>query len=201
MQENKSFYNEARDNFLQFVNELLVEIASFDSEIGEQKAKDCVFRINRDIRFSKDKSPYKVNFGAAISPGGRKSFIPGYYIHLQPGDQTFTAGGAYMPPADYLKSIRQEIDYNTAEFEGILNKPSFKSTFPKLEGDKLKTAPKGYEKDHPAIDLLRHKSFIVFSNIADKKVLNGNVKEIVIEQFKELVPFNHFLRRAHEDLV
>lgn len=201
MTANKSFYLEAKEAFVDLIQELIQKIAVFDPTVTDLQPKDCIFRINRDVRFSKNKAPYKINFGAAIAPGGKKSVVPGYYFQIQPDNQSFTAGGAYMPPSNYLKSIRQEIDYNAESFASILNEPSFKRFFPRLEGERLKTAPRGYSEDNPAIEWLRQKSFIVFHNISDDQIRKDGLVDQVIEQFRTLHPLNEFLRILYEDLV
>ncbi len=160
------------------------------------KAKDCVFRIYKDVRFSKDKTPYKSNFGASINPGGKKSLVAGYYLHLEPG-ASFLAGGVYMPQPDMLNAIRQEIDYNTDAFLKILKSASFKKFFKGLdEDDKLKTAPKGFEKDHPHIELLKNKHFIVSYPLSDKQLGEKNADTTILAGFKAMQPFLEYLREA-----
>jgi uncharacterized protein (TIGR02453 family) len=160
------------------------------------EAKDCVFRINRDIRFSNDKTPYKTNLGASISPGGKKSLSAGYYFHLQPG-ASFLAGGMWQPPAPQLSAVRQEIDYNTPEFKKIINNKDFKKYFGALsDEDKVKTAPKGYDKTHPEIEILKLKSFIVVHDLKDKEVLSKDFLQHATAVFKALHPLDLFLRRA-----
>jgi uncharacterized protein (TIGR02453 family) len=122
-------------------------------------ASKAIFRINRDVRFSKNKAPYKTNFGASINPGGKKSMIAGYYVHIEPG-KSFLAAGTYMPEAPYLSAIRQEIDYNLEEFKKIVGAKDFKKEFTSLSvEDALKTVPKGYDKENPALEFLKLKHF------------------------------------------
>jgi uncharacterized protein (TIGR02453 family) len=192
MDANKNWYQEAKREFLGLVDEVIKGITAFDPGIAGITAKDCTFRINRDIRFSKDKRPYKNNFGAAIQEGGKKSPNPTYYLHLQPGE-SMIAGGCYMPAAAELAKIRQEIDYNPAELKEIVEKEEFKNTFGAVQGEALKTAPKGYPKDHPNIELLRLKSFVVMQKLPDSKVIQANFADKVISDFKILQPFNHYL--------
>ena len=141
MDTNKAWYLEVRGNFLKEVEELLRKVSDWEPALSTLHPKDCVFRQNRDVRFSANKDPYKTNFAAYFSVGGKKSNGPGYYLHIQPG-QSFIAGGIWMPPADVLKKIRQEIDYSGDELRKILSNPDFRKTFPNLEGDQLKTTPK-----------------------------------------------------------
>jgi uncharacterized protein (TIGR02453 family) len=195
---NKPRYEAANKEFHQFVDALIVEIQKFDPTLVHYTAKDCVFRIYRDVRFSKDKSPYKTHFGAHVTAAPKKSEIhtkAGYYLHLEPGE-TMLVGGAYMPEANWLKAIRQEIAYNTAEFNAIVNDKEFKEIFGEMEGEKLKTTPKGYEADHPAIELLKHKSFLMTHKCPDKQVLSEDFLQHCTKVFKALYPFDQFLNRA-----
>jgi len=196
--DNKPLYNDAREEFEVFIDALILEIAKFDPSISHHRGKDCIFRIYRDVRFSKDKSPYKTHFGAHITAAAKRSEIhsrAGYYIHLEPG-ASMLAGGAYLPQGSWLKAIRQEIAYNPEEFKSILAHSDFKKYFGEMEGEKLKRAPKGYEIDHPEIELLKHKSFLASHQIADKNVLSGNFLSHASEAFKALFPFDQFLNRT-----
>ena len=197
--DNKPRYQEAKENFEAFIDALLLKIAKFDPTISHHKAKDCVFRIYRDVRFSKDKSPYKTNMGAHVTAAAKKSEIhsrAGYYIHIEPGGGSMLAGGAYMPKGPWLKSIRQEIDYNAASLKKILNAKSFKQYFGELQGEQLKTAPKGYPKDHPEIELLRYKSFLATHKCEDKEVVGEGFLDHSAKVFKALYPFDSFLNQA-----
>jgi uncharacterized protein (TIGR02453 family) len=157
--ENRKQYQIAKDDFAEFVASLLEDIAKFDPRLKGTEAKDCIFRIFRDVRFSKDKTPYKSHFGANMAPGGRKGFLGGYYLHVDTAGESMIAGGSYHPEPDQLAAIRQEIDYNIKEFKAILNKKDFKTNFGELEDfDKLKRVPKGYDADHPEAELLKLRS-------------------------------------------
>lgn len=194
--EHKSEYENAKDNVLGFIQELVVAFSTFDSSLRGLEAKDCLFRIYRDTRFSKDKTPYKTNLGASINAGGKKSMGPGYYVHLEPGG-SFIAGGIWMPPADEVKKIRQEIDYNGKDLKKILTKPSFKKAFGGLSREHaLKTAPKGYPKDHPDIELLKLNSFIVWKNVSDKDILGPKSIKSLTTLGKEMKPLMDFLKTA-----
>jgi uncharacterized protein (TIGR02453 family) len=129
--KNRPEYEIAKNNFKEFISELILSIAKFDSSVKMLEPKNCIFRINRDIRFSNDKTPYKINMGASIGPGGKKSYDAGYYIHIQPGG-SFLAGGVWQPPAPQLNAIRQEIDYNAAEFKKLVSNKDFKKYFGSL---------------------------------------------------------------------
>ena len=196
--DNKNRFDEAKQEFEAFIDALILEIAKFDPSISHHKAKDCIFRIYRDVRFSKDKSPYKTHFGAHITAAAKRSEIhsrAGYYIHVEPGG-SMLAGGAYLPQGPWLKAIRQEIAYNADEFKRILNNEDFKKYFGSIEGEQLKKAPKGYEPDHPEIELLKYKSFLASHKIIDKNVTSESFLKHASEVFKALFPFDQFLNRA-----
>ena len=191
---NRKTYEICKASFVELVTQIIEKSSSFDKDIAGLEAKKCLFRINKDIRFSKDKSPYKLNFGAAIEPGEKKTFIPGYYLHIEPGN-SFLAGGCYQPMPDILAAIRQEIDYNTSEFKKIISNKDFKLYFKELsQEDRLKTAPKGYEKTHPDISLFQLKSFVAVHPISDDVILNKNFPAYAAKVFKAMHPLNVFLR-------
>jgi uncharacterized protein (TIGR02453 family) len=195
--ENKGLYDTAKKEFEMFLNRVITGIQTFDDEIGSITAKDCIFRIYRDIRFSKDKTPYKTNFGGFISKGGRKSGYAGYYLHIEPS-RSFLAGGSYMPPNDLLKKMRQEIYYNADEFKKIINSKNFVKTFGSLEGEKLSRPPKDFPADFKDIELLKYKSYVVLHPVDDKTLLESNFIKTALEVFSRLKPLNHFLNRAVE---
>ncbi len=193
-QNNQVSYKDAKNNIEIFVQELINGIILFDPEIKGLEVKNCLFRINRDIRFSNDKSPYKTNFGAFIVKGGKKNGdkFAGYYFHVEPGG-SMIAGGAYVPPSPWLSAIREKISDESEEFIAILNNKSFRKYFGTIEGEKLKTAPKGYPSDHPQIELLKQKSFLALNNVPDEKVLSPDYFEFVVEGFRAMKPLNDFL--------
>lgn len=197
-EKNKTTYLTSKELFEDFVGNLLKELSKFDKGLSGLNPKKLAFRIYRDVRFSKDKSPYKVNMGAGFSSGGKMIQEPGYYLHIQPGNKSFVAGGLYMPDASNLAKIRQEIDYNFKSFEKVLKNKKFKTWF--RDGlddfDKLKTAPKGYPKDHPHLELLKHKSFIVSHYFTDKEVADKNFLKKVVEACKTVKMLNDFLSEA-----
>lgn len=199
MDANRDWYLKIKERLLADVEVILQAVTQWEPLLSGFKAKDCVFRQNRDVRFSANKDPYKTNLAAYFSVGGKKSSGPGYYLHIQPG-QSFIAGGIWMPPADVLKKIRQEIDYSGKELQSILEEPEFKKTFGGLQGDTLKTSPKGYEADHPFIELLRFKSFIVSTPLKDKLITDGSFRDHSIEVFRQMKPFHDFLNKAAEDV-
>ncbi len=196
-EKNKPAYLQAKEGFDQFLEKLLEELVKFEEGLAGLNPKKLAFRIYRDVRFSKDKRPYKVNMGAGFSPGGKMIQEPGYYLHIEPGNKSLLAGGLYMPDANNLAKIRQEIDYDSEKLSKILSNKKFKTLFPSLDDfDKLKTAPKGYAKDHPHIELLKHKSFIVSHPFTDKEVKEKKFIRNVVETAKVIKPLNDFLRDA-----
>lgn len=195
---NKGQYNEAREEFEHLIELLIHEIAVFDKGIAGLQPKNCIFRIYRDVRFSHDKSPYKTNFGSFMCPGGKKSMSAGYYLHIAP-DESFVAGGVYMPPSPVLKAIRREIYEHIDEFKEIIHHPSFKKHYPAIDGDALKTAPQGFPKDFPDIDLLRFKSYTVFKSKTEKAMLKEKILGELCEEYKAMYPFNRFLNQAIEN--
>lgn len=194
---NKDRYNESRGKILFLTEVLINEIRKFDPEIPALDPKDCVFRIFRDVRFSNDKRPYKTNFGAFISKGGRKGMYSGYYFHVDP-EGSFAGGGVYMPAAEPLKAIRSYMAEHGAEFLEITNEGNFKATYPEMYNDQLKTAPKGFPKDHEFIDLLKYKSFVFSHNMNKSDLLNDNLIEQIVLSFRKLYPVNAFLNEAIE---
>ena len=195
MDANKKDYLKQKEVFVAFIDQLLKALVPLDEGLTGLQPKDCIFRINRDIRFSPNKSPYKNNFGAAMSPGGKKSPNALYYIHLQPGN-SFIAGGIYQPDAEYLKKIRQEIDYNAAELKKIADQPDFKRYFGSITGEALKTMPKGYPADHPNAELLKFKSYLVSHNFTDQEVGAADFFARCMEIYRVMVPFNNYLNVA-----
>lgn len=196
-EKNKADYLTAKEEFESLVDKLIKGLSKNDKKISSQlKAKDCTFRIYKDVRFSKDKTPYKTNMGASMNPGGKKSMEAGYYLHIEPG-ACFLAGGVYMPEPPQLNAIRQEIDYNPKPLLKLLNAPAFKKHFKGLDEEgKLKTAPKGFEKDHVHIELLKNRHFIVSSPVKDKDLLSKDVDKIVLAGFKAMQPLLEYLREA-----
>lgn len=195
--DNKPRYDKARAEFEMFIATLYGEIRKFDNSIGMIEPKKTIFRIYRDVRFSKNKDPYKTNFGAHIHPGDKQAVhsIAGYYIHIEPGGKSILAGGAYVPQGPWLKAIRQEIDFNGKDFKKILNAKAFKTYF-ELEGEKLKRPPQGYDAEHPDIELLKQKSFLAVHHPTDKLVQSEDFVVHCRKVFKALHPFDQFLNRA-----
>ena len=199
--EHRPQYEAARIDFQNFITLLIADLQRTDPGIAGLTARDCLFRINRDVRFSHDKSPYKPNMGASIKRGGRKSPFAGYYFHLEPG-KSFVGGGLWMPDAAALKKVRQEIDYNREEFEAIINASAFRKTYKDLyrgSDQSLSGAPKGYEKDHPSIAYIRLKSFIAEMTLPDEALLQATLHKKSVAAFQTLYPFICFINRALEE--
>ncbi len=192
--KNRPLYTDARDNIESFVQAIINKIIDFEPIMKGLEAKSCFYRINRDIRFSNDKSPYKTHFGAFIVRGGKKNGdkFAGYYIHIEPG-KSLIAGGAYMPPTPWLSAIREIINEEPVKLVKIINTKDFIKYFGKIEGEKLKKAPKGYHTDHPNIDLLRFKSYLVVNEVNDEFVLSEKYFDYVLNVIKAMKPFNDFL--------
>lgn len=193
---NRNTYQTARAEFINFVDEWINEFSKTDIGLKQIEAKNCIFRINKDIRFSKDKTPYKTNFGAYLSKGGKKSIYAGYYLHIEPKN-CFFATGIYVPMPNELAKVRQEIDYNFEEFKAIILNKKFKATLGNIEEDgKLKKAPKGYDDNNEAIEYLKLKSFLFSKNFDDNEVYNNNFSQQLIELSKLSKPLVDFFNRA-----
>jgi len=194
-QDYKKLFEVAKEEVEDFVNHLIPQINTFDSAIGNLEAKKTMFRIYRDVRFSKDKTPYKTFFGAYMAPGGRKSIYAGYYLHIEPGG-SFLAGGSHRPQGDNLKKIRSEIYYNVDELKSIMRSSDFKKYFNNIEGEKLKRPPVGFPKDFPDIELLKFKDFTLFHRFEDARIAAPDFNEFSLEVFQKMKPFNDFMNRA-----
>lgn len=196
---NRKRYEEAKADFAGFIQQVIDGFGKKDKTIASIKAKDCLFRINRDIRFSKDKSPYKTNFGASINKDGRKAFSSaGYYFHLEPG-QCFLGGGIYHPMPEALNKIRQEIDYSFDEFKKILSAKKFKTIYGDLDRSHdfvMSRLPKGYEPDNPAAGYLKFKSYLTITEFKDSELTSKTLLKKTTDAFETLKPLIDFLNRA-----
>ncbi|AMM52561.1 hypothetical protein TH61_17135 [Rufibacter sp. DG15C] len=198
--ENKARYEAAKNDFIAFLETLLPAMAAFEPAVANQQPRDLMFRIYRDVRFSNDKRPYKDHICAYMADGGRKTINPGFYLHISPDNQSFLAGGVWMPPAPELKAIRQEIDYNWQELQDLVAAPSFQKYFKGLGGDKLKTTPKGYDSENPAIDLLRHKSWNASHMFTDAVVTSPQFFDECLAVMQAVKPVNDFFMRPMQEL-
>lgn len=191
-------YENAKSDFANLVDELIKKHGRKDETISHLKARDCMFRINRDVRFSKDKSPYKSNMGAYINGGGKKSITGGYYFHCEPG-RSFVGGGLWMPQPSELHKIRQEIDYNLTDFRKIVESKKFKSVYNGLSKDAeytLSRVPKGYEADNPAATYLKLKSVVATAAVADADLSSKGLVRILTNAFETLQPLLEFINHA-----
>jgi uncharacterized protein (TIGR02453 family) len=196
--QHRKNYEEAKEDFCAFVQKLIDHHAKSDPGIKSLVSSKCMLRINRDIRFSKDKSPYKTNLGASISMGGRKSGLAGYYFHCEPGE-SFIGGGIWMPMLPSLKKVRQEIDYDFDEFSKIIGSKKFKSVYGGLYREEdilLSKVPQGFEKDNPAADYLKMKSYIALKSLNDEVITSQKLFRQSIEAMETLYPLLNFLNRA-----
>jgi uncharacterized protein (TIGR02453 family) len=193
-QNHKSEYEQARKEFIDLVNATIQAIGLFDAQVHGLQAKASIFRLYRDVRFSKDKRPYKTHFGAYMAEGGRKSPKAGYYLHIE-ADGGFLGGGLFRPAPDALKKVRMQIDYNAAQLRNILKEPTFVDTYGKMQGQQLKTSPRDFSADHPDIDLLRYKDFFV-SHPFHNSVLQNDAVAYFAKRFTHLKPLNDYLNQA-----
>jgi uncharacterized protein (TIGR02453 family) len=196
-EKNKPQYLAIKESFESFISDLHHDVCEFDTSLGGIDPKKFVFRIYRDVRFSKDKRPYKKNISAGFSAQGRGLGVPGYYLHIEPGDNSFIGIGLYGPQGGLLIKVRQEIDYNGEELSQIFKERKFKKYFGEFwDGDSLKLMPKGYPKDHKHIKWIKLKSFIVMHSFTDEDVMGKKFSKEVVNVMKAGKPINDFLNRA-----
>ncbi len=195
--EKRDLYEAAKENIQDLTGKLIPAIAEFDDAIGSLQIKDCTFRINRDVRFSKNKTPYKTNMAAYFSRGGKKANVAGYYFNCEPG-KSFAAGGFYSPMPIELGKIRQEIDYNVDEWNKILGNKVFKRNFPDgIDGiATLIRPPKGYTEDNPAITYLKMKHFIASKSFTDEELNSKTLVKDIANVFAAIKPLVDFLNRS-----
>ncbi|SHF79754.1 TIGR02453 family protein [Flavobacterium segetis] len=196
--ENKKRYEVFKNDYLQTASDLLDVLKPLDASLEMLEAKKCTFRINRDIRFSKDKTPYKTHLSFWFSSGAKGQNRSGYYIHLEKG-ASFIAGGLYCPEADDLKKIRKEIAFFYDDLQEILDEKNFKrefGNFAREEKNTLKNPPRGYEKEHPAIDFLKLKSFESAQKIDISAATKKDFVTIMGQKLIVLKPLNDFINRA-----
>ncbi len=188
--ENKDRYTAAHENTIAFADSLLMLLRKHDN-VATPSGKKSLYRIYRDVRFSKDKSPYKTYWAGSFGRATKK-LRGGYYFSIGPGD-TFVGGGFYMPSTADIRHIRRHISADPAPLRKILRSRSFRDTFGELEGEQLKTAPKGFSKDDPAIDLLRYKSLYAMRRFKDSEVTAASFPKEVDKTLKKLRPFFDYM--------
>ena len=196
MAEHRKEYQQTRSHFKNLTSQVLEELKKSDESLLYVRPEDCMFRINRDVRFSPNKAPYKVWMAAAIAEGGRHAPTAHYYFHLQPGNESLVAGGIYAPSPDQLRKIRQEVDYNAAELKDIVEEQRFKELFGPIQGEKLHRPPKGFPAEHPNIELLKLKSFLAMRTFTDGEVQAPEFADKLLEAFRTLRRFNDYLSIA-----
>lgn len=190
--DNKELYNEAKFIFEEYINVLILKLREFDKTVDVNSSKECIFRIYRDVRFSKNKEPYKTNFGAFIAKGGRKTLGAGYYFHVE-NEKSFAGGGVYMPLTPVLKILRQNIYERIEDFKKIIYDDNFKAVFGDLWNDKLVNVPKGFPKDFPDADLLKYKSYVVGHGLNNDKLLSPDFIENIASVYEIQYPLVRFL--------
>ena len=192
---NKDKYLLAKSEFDLFIESLISELQLIDPRVAGATAKNTVFRIYKDIRFSKDKTPYKTQMGAYMIGGGRKAQLPGYYLHLQNGE-SFIAGGMYKPGPDHLKAIRKEISNFPEDIVELVENEHFSKNYSFYESDKLKRPPQGYSAEDEQIELIKNKHFIASKRIPDEWISAPDFQQKIIDACRGLIPLNNFLFRA-----
>lgn len=201
--QNKEWYNDVKADFESMGEVLIRRIGEFDPDVRFLKAKDCIFRIYRDTRFSIDKTPYKDHMGIFIAAnGGRKSYRGGYYFHIQPDGQSMLAGGVWCPTSELLKELRQSVYDNIDELLEIINQPTFKAYYPSFwDTEKLKTVPRGFPKDFEYAELLKLKHYMVEHYLTDKEVQQTDIIDRAVEGFRIMQPLNAFLNYTVDEVM
>lgn len=197
--QNRSRYEKVKKDYHQLVGRLLLQMQKHDRDLSMLQVKDCIFRINRDIRFSKDKSPYKTHLGIILSPFGRKLEFAGYYVHLDEYEGSFAGGGCYMPQADALKKIRREVSDFYEDLGDVLQAPGFVKTYGDLDRDEgmvLSRPPKGFNANDPAIEYLKLKSYTATTPLDTSWLSDPDGAEQAASLLLELKPFLDFLNRG-----
>ena len=194
--KNREVYLAAKEDFEVVISNVLEGLIKIEPTFADFTAKSCIYRIFRDVRFSKDKTPYKSHFGAFFAKNGKSSNGAGYYLHVEPGGKSMVGGGLWMPDGPLLKAVRQEIDYSFDEFKSIIDNKQFKKYFKKVNGEQLVKLPKGYEADNPAMEFLKLKSFTVGCQLSDEDLTAKNYEKKCVEMFTAMKPFIDFLNRS-----
>jgi uncharacterized protein (TIGR02453 family) len=199
LESHRLEYETARQDFVGFIQKTIDVFSEKETSLQHLNANDCLFRLNRDVRFSKDKSPYKTNFGAYINVEGKKAVTAGYYFHLDPDGNSFVGGGMWMPAPAQLIKVRQEIDYNLAEFKKIITAKKFENLYKGLssgEDDVLMRVPKGYLPDNPAAEYLKYKSFTATAPLSDDELVSKKLLDQIVKAYETLRPLVTFLNEA-----
>lgn len=195
---NRYLYEESLSIISAFTGELIERIGIFDKSVLKATAKRCIFRIYRDIRFSPNKTPYKIHFAMYISKGEKSNKYAGYYLHIQ-NNNSEIAGGLWSPDKEILSKIRQEIYYDPESYLSIIRKKEFSNTFYELgKEDRLKRPPRGYSSEFEHIELLKQKHYCVGKSLTNEEVLDDNFIDICADTFKKMYLFNHYLNTIIE---
>lgn len=192
---NKQAYQNAREDFVRFIEQFIAGVDDFDHHLEGLTADECVFRLYRNARHATEKEPYKTHFGAYVAFGGRNSEFAGYYVHIAPGN-TYIGGGMYNPGTAVLRKIRQEIDYNSEPLWNILRSAGFREYFGSIQGERLETAPTGYPKDHKDIELLKLQSYFAIHGMEDHELMSENTLSRCMKVVSELYQFNRFFNET-----
>ena len=197
--ESVQRFQSTKTDFEQFIDTVIPKIRKIDNSINDIKAKDCIYRIYRDVRFSKNKEPYKTSYGAFVSKDGKKSHHAGYYIHFEP-DASLICCGVYQPNPTLLKAIRTEIYNNPNEYKNILATIKKRNYFTHFYGDTLKSAPRGFSKNFPDIDLLKNKHFVIAYKIDNEFWFEENLIESIEKVIKAQKKYADFINRIIEKM-
>jgi uncharacterized protein (TIGR02453 family) len=196
-ESHRAEYEALRAEFEELVQEIILRVARFEPEVGDVTPRECIYRIYRDVRFAKDKSPYKTNFGAGIGPAGKKGGNESYYFHVDAGGKVVVAGGAYMPDSQQLLRIRRAIADDTRRFEAIVAAPGFKRHFGGLnDEEKLSRPPRGFDCEHPAMEWLKLKRYVAWSERPLSQAGAKSLAAYVADECKALHPLAAWLRKA-----
>lgn len=198
--ENKKKYEETQQELIVFAEAMLKKINEVDLTVGDHQPKQCLFRIYRDVRFSKDKSPYKTGRGVVLQRGGRKSPFAGYYIHIEPG-KSFVGAGIYHPQKNVLDAVRKKIYFEHQSFLDIIESEGLMTSFDGLSDDdeKLKKIPKGFDVGHPAEEFLKHKNYLSGKHFPEDYFLQDTAVDDIAALFEGAVPLVHFINEAIEE--
>ena len=194
---NKEWYLRIKAEHEAFINRVIAALAVVEPEVEGLEAKDCIFRIYRDTRFSPNKQPYKTHIGAYMVRGGKKSPRSGYYVHIEPGN-CLLAGGVWCPEPSLLKALRQDVYDNIDEFTGIVRDKEFAKYY-RLDGEKLKKVPAPFPKDSPEADMLKFKAYTVTHGVPDAFFEGEDAVERVVDRLLLMKPFHRFLNYTVEE--
>lgn len=199
---NRKRYQIAKTDVEKFADAIINQLSHHDTSLAMLTGKSCLFRINRDVRFSNDKSPYKTNMGFWMNKGGKKSPNAGYYVHIEPNGKSFFAGGIYMPMPPDLKKVRTEILYDFDTFKGIVEDHTFLAQFKTVavEGHKTSRVPQGFDSAHPSAEYLKLKSFIGSTSLSDTDLMQEDIVAQIVKGLSVASPLVHFVNRAFEEV-